>query len=139
MLLELAAQDEGGEPKALVGAENGKAEELRERVHRDEPLAVPEAVARRPEVDRLVQAELAREPEDAVVRRQDHVVEAVGRGSVEVEGADEAAEIRRSLVERYTDSLLQKAVRARQAEDSSSDDSDGRGAHPATDPFTSRR
>ena len=54
------------------------------------------------------------------------MVEAVDRGAVEVEGADEAAEVGRALVERDGDAGLREPIRGGHPEDAPADDPDSR-------------
>ena len=86
----------------------------RERAHREEPLVVVEAdAASAGSGSRSPSPSSVGEPEHAVVGRQDDVVEAVDRVAVEVERADEAAEVVRALVTASTSHALLRAAGTR--------------------------
>ena len=53
------------------------------------------------------------------------MVEAVDLAAVEVERADEPAEVSRTLEERHVDALLREPVRGGHPEDAAADDADG--------------
>src|SRR6266545_3569650 len=89
LLRELTARDECAEAHAVARLEQRKADELGGRRHREQlPVAV-EADLRRTEAEAVAEPELLGEAANAVVGRQNDVVEAVGGVAVEVERADE--------------------------------------------------
>jgi hypothetical protein len=134
-LRQLAAGDERREADALERVQEREGQELPRRRHREETAVVVEADLRRAEAPAVAEPELLREAEHAVVGREDDVVEAVGGRAVEVEGADEAAEVGRALEQRHGDARLREPVRGRHAEDAAADDPDA-GAHAPTAPST---
>ena len=104
---------------------SGKRQELARRVHREQPPVVVEADARRPEAEAVAEAELVREAEDAVVRRQDHVVEAVDRRPSKSKAPTRPPRSRRALVDASTRTpACGQTVRRGQPEDAAADDSD---------------
>ena len=99
-LRELAARDErrrvvGGRAAAgaeMSGTPSARSSRTAARRRRSRPWSGGSGTVAEPE--------LLGEPANAVVGRQDDVVEAIDRVAVEVEGADEPAEVGRALVER---------------------------------------
>ena len=94
-------------------------------IEKQPPVAV-EADLRRPEAEGVAEPELLGEADHAVVRRQDDVVEAIDSVAVEVERADEPAEVRRALEDaRPRTPACAEPVRRREPEDAAADDGDG--------------
>ena len=129
---EAAARDERGETHAVVQRQQRERQELLGRAHREEPRVVVEADARRPEAEPITETELFREPADAIVRRQDDVVEAIDPVPGEVERADEAAEVRRALVHRDVCPCLSQPIGGGQTQDAATDNRDGGPRHTTT-------
>ena len=123
---QLAAGDECRQPRAVVRAQEREGEELLRRGHREEPSVAVEADPRRPEAPAVAETELVGEADHAIVRRQHDVVEAVDGGAVEVERADEPAEVGRALVERDGDAGLREPIGGGHPEDAPADDPDRR-------------
>ncbi len=97
---QLAACDEHPEPHALVRPQHREGEELLGRGHREEPAVVVEADLRRPEAQRSPRPSSSASPITRSSVGRIDVVEAVDPVAVEVERADEPAEVARALVER---------------------------------------
>ena len=131
LLRQLAAGDECRQPHPLVRAEQRKGEELLRRGHREEPPVAVEADLRRLEAPLVADTELVGEAADAIVARQNDVVEAIGGGPVEVEGPHEPAQVGRALVERDGDARLREAIRGGHPEDAPADNPDARPHAPS--------
>ena len=129
---ELTASDEERQPRALVRAEQREGQELLRRGHREEPAIAVEADLRRPEAPVVAESELGCKTDNPIVARQHDVVEAIDRRAVEVEGADEPAEVRCALVERDGDACLGEPVCGGHPEDAAADDPDARPHAPST-------
>ena len=126
LLRQLAAGDEQRQPGALARAQKREGEELLRRGHREEATVAVEADPGRPEPPAVAETELVGEADHAVIGREHDVVEAVDSGAVEVERADEPAEVRRALVERDGDAGLSKPIGGGHPEDAPADDPDRR-------------
>src|SRR5205085_11537694 len=108
------------------------------RVHREEASVVVEADAGGPEAEAAAEPELLGQTAYAVVGRQDHVIEAIDAMPVEVEGADEAAEIARALVDGHLGACLKQPVGRGEPEDPAADDADPLARHADEDSLASR-
>ena len=119
---DLAARGEAAEADPVRERQERERQQLARRRHREQAPVVVEADLARAETEAVAEAELLREAARAVVAGQDHVVEAVDALAVEVERADEPAEVGCALVERHLHAAAREPVRGGHAEDAAADD-----------------